>query len=409
MSLRILYHHRTQGRGAEGLHIRSIVEALRDMGHAVTVLSPPGVDPLAAESDIPVDKTSVSTSGVQSLWKWVSRHLGGVVFELAEIAYNLPAWWRTRRLLRTGQFDLVYERYAFFMVGGAIAARGEGVPFVLEANEVSGIPQRARVQRMTRLCEWTERALLKRCSGILTVSSYLRDRVLTQGVDGGRVRVVPNAFDLRRLASGRRDPQLAAELGIAESIVLGFVGWFDEWDRLDVLIRVFARIAESRPDLRLLLVGDGPVAAGLRALAVKLRLGSTVVFTGPVPRSKVLDYASLIDIAVLPHSNPFGSPVVMFEFMGLRIPVVAPKLGPILDVHENRRSALLFDALDEASMEAAILELVGSKPLRAAISEEAYRRLVDRHSWRQNATRILEAAGFGGGDAGGDGIAGVGR
>jgi hypothetical protein len=78
VSLRILYHHRTQGRGAEGLHIRSIVEALRDMGHAVTVLSPPGVDPLAAESDIPVDKTSVSTSGVQSLWKWVSRHLGGV-------------------------------------------------------------------------------------------------------------------------------------------------------------------------------------------------------------------------------------------------------------------------------------------------------------------------------------------
>ena len=408
MSLRILYHHRTQGRGAEGLHIRSIVEALREMGHTVTVLSPPGVDPLAPGSDIPVDKTSVRTSGLQSIWKLVSRHLGGVMFEFAEIAYNLPAWWRMRRLLRTAQFDVVYERYAFFMVGGAIAARGQGVPFVLEANEVSGIPHRARVQRMKSLCEWSERALLKRCSGVLAVSSYLRDRVMAQGVDASRVWVVPNAFDLRRIEGGRRDARLAADLGIADSIVLGFVGWFDEWDRLDVLIKVFARISESRPALRLLLVGDGPVAAGLQALAGQLRLGSRVVFTGPVPRSKVLDYSSLIDIAVLPHSNPFGSPVVMFEFMGLRIPVVAPKLGPILDVHEDGRSALLFDALDESAMESAILELVNSTPLRSAIADEAYRRLVDRHSWRQNATRILEAAGLGGDDARAKGSAGAG-
>ncbi len=376
------------------MHIRSIVEALREMGHSVTVLSPPGVDPLAAESDTPVDKASVRTSGLQSLWKWVSRHLGGVIFEFAEVAYNLPAWWRMRSMLRTGQFDLIYERYAFFMLGSAIAARQKNVPFILEANEISGIPQRARTQRMTSLCDRTERALMRRCTGILTVSSYLRDRIVAQGVDSNRVRVVPNAFDLRRITGVRRDSQLAAGLGLDDSIVLGFVGWFDEWDRLDVLIRVFARLSESHATLRLLLVGDGPVAAGLRTFAKQLGLESKVVFTGPVARSRVLEYASLIDVAVLPHSNPFGSPVVMFELMGLGIPVVAPKLGPILDVHDDRRSALLFDVLDESGMEAAILALVDSKSMRSSIAAEARRRLVEQHSWRQNATRILEAAGF---------------
>lgn len=409
MSLRILYHHRTQGRGAEGLHIRSIVEALREMGHLVTVLSPPGVDPLAAGSDIPVDKASVRTNGLQTFWKWMSRNLSGVLFEFAEIGYNLPAWWRMRKLLRTGKFDLVYERYAFFMVGGAIAARGRGIPFVLEANEVSGIPSRARAQRMAGLCERAERFVLKRCTGVLTVSSYLRDRILAKGVDGSRVKVVPNAFDLRRVDGRRRDDQLARDLGLADSVVIGFVGWFDEWDRLDVLIRVFARISEFRPELRLLLVGDGPVATGLRALASELALGSRVVFTGAVPRSKVLDYASLLDIAVLPHSNPFGSPVVMFEFMGLKIPLAAPKLGPILDVHEDRRSALLFDVLDETGMGATILELVDSPSLRSSIAEAAYRRLVERHSWSENARRILEAAGKSGVDSGSSGAPSVGE
>ena len=55
MSLRILYHHRTQGRGAEGLHIRSIVGAARrrTRGHGP---SPPGIDPLAVDADVPVDR-----------------------------------------------------------------------------------------------------------------------------------------------------------------------------------------------------------------------------------------------------------------------------------------------------------------------------------------------------------------
>ena len=43
--MKILYHHRTRGIGAEGAHIRGIVNALREMGHDVKILSFPGADP----------------------------------------------------------------------------------------------------------------------------------------------------------------------------------------------------------------------------------------------------------------------------------------------------------------------------------------------------------------------------
>ncbi|MFO1456172.1 MAG: glycosyltransferase family 4 protein [Steroidobacteraceae bacterium] len=394
MSLRILYHHRTQGRGAEGLHIRSIVEALRAAGHEVTVLSPPGIDPLAVDADVPVDKGQVRTRGMQSIWKWISRHVPGTMFEIAEIAYNMPASFRLNRALRSGRYQVVYERYAFFLIAGAWASARHGVPFVLEANEVSGIAHRARAQHMTGICAAIERRLLRRCRGILTVSSYLRDRIIEQGAAPDRVHVVPNAFDMSRVRGVKRDPALAARCGVADSIVIGFVGWFDEWDRLDLLIRVFSRLRPSHPQLKLLLVGDGPVTARLKQDAARLGVESSVVFAGAVPRKHVLEYASLLDVAVLPHSNDFGSPVVMFEFMGLGIPVVAPRLGPILDVHRDGQSAVLFDPLDEEQMQAAILSLVDSAALRAVVARRAQEKLVRDHSWARNAQRILEAAGL---------------
>lgn len=395
MGLNILYHHRTQGRGAEGVHIASIVHALEEAGHRVTVVSPPGVDPLKAPGGAPVDKANVKTGGMQSLWKWISRHLPNGLFELAEIVYNLPAWWRLRAVMRSQRFDLVYERYAFYLLAGALLARRHGIPFVLEANEVSGIEHRARAQVFPRLCAWFERRLFKRCTAILTVSSHLRDRILRQGVASERVQVAPNAFDVRRLrnATGRK-PELAARLGLAGTTTLGFVGWFDHWDRLDLLLEVLADVLPDHPDTRVLLVGDGPVAAGLREKASALGLEGKVVFTGAVPRDQVFDHIALIDVAVFAHSNDFGSPVVMFEFMGMRVPIVAPRLAPILDVHRDGDTALLFDRLDRAQCATAVRRLLASPALRSELADRAHRKLLAEHTWARNAQQILEVAGL---------------
>lgn len=397
--LRILYHHRTQGRGAEGLHIASIVRALQAMGHEVRVVSPPGIDPLDPASSAPVDKAAVRTSGLQSLWKGLSRHLPNVVFELAEIAYNVPAGLRLRRELQARPYDLVYERYAFFLLAGAMLARRRRIPFVLEANEVSGIAHRARRQSFPRLCAAFERRLFARCTAIHTVSSHLAKRICRQGVAASRVHVAPNAFDPARVGDGRRDAALAAHYGLEGRTVLGFAGWFDAWDRLDLLIDVFARLRRSRPELALLLIGDGPVGAALREQARTLGLERDVVFTGAVPRHDVCKVMALLDVAVLAHSNDFGSPVVLFEFMGLGIPVVAPRLEPILDVLEHGHTALLFDPLDADGL-ATMLERALSEPaLRRSLAQAARERLLSEHTWDRNARRILESAGLGAAEA----------
>lgn len=394
MKLNILYHHRTQGRGAEGVHIVSIVQALQAMGHSVTVLSPPGVDPLDPKHSAPVDKSQVKTGGVQTLWKWISRHLPNFLFELAEIGYNLPAWLRLRRLLATQKFDLIYERYAFFLVSGAVLARRHGIPFVLEANEVSGIAHRARPQSYPRLCAWFERILFSRCTGIHTVSSKLKQMILQQKVPDERVHVVPNAFNIAKIKTHGKNPALISEHHLEKKLVLGFAGWFDRWDRLDFFVEVFRELRKKHDNLHMVLIGDGPVLTEIRQLIARDGLIPHVTFTGPVARDRIYEYLSLIDIAVLPHSNDFGSPVVMFEFMGLKIPVVAPFLPPIEDVHTQGETAMLFEPLNAEKCLQAIERLITNPALRQQTAQRAFQKLQSNHTWHRNAALILESAGL---------------
>lgn len=389
--MRILYHHRTQGRGAEGLHVSRIVLALREMGHEVTVVSPPGIDPLESGGG-PAGRPAAPARGLSAAWRWVAARAPGPLFELAEVAYNLPAYLRLRRVLARDRFDLVYERYAFYLLAGALAARRAGVPFVLEANEVNGVAARNRRQFLPRLCGRFERALFRRCAAIHAVSSHLGERIVARGVPPARVHVTPNAFDVRDLAGCSRSEALAHALGLAGSRVIGFVGWFANWDRLDFLVDVFASLRQGGgAPVKLLLVGDGPMVPRLRAQAERLGVAGRVVFTGPVARSEVYRHMALLDVGVLPHSNEFGSPVAMFELMGLRIPLVAPRLGPILDVHRDGTTALLFDPLDGEQCRRALEKLLLDRPFAAAMAERAHRKLLAEHTWQRNAQRILES------------------
>lgn len=391
--LHILYHHRTQGRGAEGVHIVSIVHALQRLGHRVTVLSPAGIDPLASAGDAPVDKSSVSTSGVQSIWKWISKHLPNALFELAEIAYNIPARRRLEEALRKDKFDLIYERYAFYLTAGAKAAKRHGIPFVLEANEVSGIKDRARPQTFLSLCNRFERTLFEHCTGILTVSSHLRKMILARGgIAPERVQVVPNAIEVEKFRAVTRDASLTAKLGLTGAKVMAVCGWFDKWDRLDFLIDAVAKIAPRFPDAKLLVVGDGPVLAKARERAAETGVSSSIVFAGAVARKDVLHYLAQADIALIPHSNEFGSPVVMFEFMGLGAAVVAPRLAPIEDVHVHVETALLFTPLDLEGFVEQIARFLQDEPFRGQIATRAKTILHERHTWDKNAEQILSAA-----------------
>lgn len=392
--LKILYHHRTQGRGAEGVHITSIVKALESLGHEVTVLSPPGVNPLKHAGNAPVDKSKVKTSGIDSLWKFISKHIPNILFEFIEIFYNLPALTRLEKELSNGKYDVLYERYAFYMIAGAIKSKKYKIPFILEANEVNGIKDRARKQSMPLLCKYFERYIFRRCTSIHTVSSYLKNMIILQNVNKDKILVTPNAIDPEKFNGKHEKNSLTNKYNLKGKMVIGFSGWFDNWDRLDLLVDVFSKLKLENNNLVLLLVGDGAVLEEVRIKVQEINLNDDVILTGAVSRNEVGKYLSLLDIAVITHSNEFGSPIIMFEFMGLGIPIVAPKLLPITDVLSNNVNAVLFDVLDMDDLQEKLSNLINNESLRLKISSTAYDKLMTEHTWEKNAKDIVLSSGL---------------
>lgn len=391
--LSILYHHRTQGRGAEGVHITSIVNALESMGHSVTVVSPAGVDPMKNAGNAPVDKSVVNTSGIESIWKFISKNLPNFLFEFAEIIYNIPAMRNLEKELSKKKYDLIYERYAFYLVAGAIKAKKYKIPFVLEANEVSGIKDRARKQTFKRLCDSFENYLFNNCTSIHTVSSYLKNMIIDQNINGNIIEVTPNAIDPNKFSGHINNEKLVKKYSLKDKITIGFAGWFDEWDRLDLLLEVFSKSCKVHKNLNLMLIGDGEVLTQVRNYVSENKLESKVILTGAVERKDVHTYLSLLDVAVITHSNEFGSPVVMFEFMGLKVPIVAPKLMPITDVLVDGVSALHFDTLNMNDLYNKIDILLRDSDKRRLIAENAFNLLMNKHTWTMNAKEIIRTSG----------------
>lgn len=389
--MKILYHHRTQGRGAEGTHIVSIVRGFRELGHEVTIISPPGVDPLKEVGAPPVDKTQVKTKGMQRVWKLVSKYLPNPLFELAEMAYNIPAYRRLKAELKANHYDMIFERYAFFLLAGAWASRKFYIPLAVEANEVSGIEHRARRQSFPRICDWFEKRLFQQASAIFPVSSKLRDMILAKGIPADKVHVMPNAIDMKIVKVSDKIESIRQQYPKGERTLIGFAGWFDNWDRLDFLLDVKQELSKRGHEIAIMLIGDGPALQGIREYVDREGLQDSVFMTGAVRREDIFTYLSLLDIAVLPHSNDFGSPVIMFEMMSLEKPILAPKLPPILDVLTHGETAMLFDPLDLTSCSDALQQYLESPEKMQQCASASHELLLQAHTWVNNSRRIIDA------------------
>ncbi len=391
--MNVLYHHRTRGEDVEAVHIRGIVNGLRGLGHHVDVVSPPGVDverTHAAPKPTPNAATQKkSKSRRWSPWSLISGKAPEVLFEGAEVAYNAFAWPALEARLARRDYGLLYERYALFSLAGVMTAARHRTPIILEVND-SAVVSRIRPLRMQAAARRVERFVWNRADAIVTITSYFRDLILETGVAAERVHVIPNAVDDAAF-SALPDPEpVRARLGLVGKVSVGYVGAINFWRRLDLLIAAFAPLAARYPTAQLVLIGDGPDRAGVAEQARALGVGDRVTFVGKVPHAEIPAHLAALDIAVIPHSNAYGSPMKLFEYMAAGKLVVAPWLPPIVSVIGADDGGVLFPPLDQDGLQRALDGLLGDAERRAQLGARAREKVLGGYVWRRHAQTILD-------------------
>ncbi|HUS64259.1 MAG TPA: glycosyltransferase family 4 protein [Kofleriaceae bacterium] len=391
--MNVLYHHRTRGEDVEGVHIRGIINGLRELGHEVDVVSPPGVDVEHA----PPPKTATAVAAATkarkpkrpSRWTTLSSKTGGLVFEGAEMAYNAYSWPMLSARLASRDYALLYERYALFSVAGVMAAHANRVPIILEVND-SAVVNRIRPLRLQAAARRVERFVWNRADAIVTITHYFRDLILETGVSADRVHVIPNAVDDAAFSGLPDAAPLRQQLGLTGKVTIGYVGAINFWRRLDLLVGAFAEVAPRYPAAHLVLIGDGPDKAGVADQANALGLRGRITFTGKVPHAEIPAHLAALDIAVIPHSNTYGSPMKLFEYMAAGKLTVAPWLPPIVSVIGEDDGGVLFPPLDQAGLARALDGLLGDADRRARLGARAREKVLSDYVWRRHAQTILD-------------------
>lgn len=380
--MKILYHHRTRGRHVEGVHIRGIVQALREMGHDVTVMSFPGADPERDEHTA----TVAARGRVASL---ITR-LPGIVFEVFELLYNVVTLFRMTRAWHGGARPaLVYERYSLFLFATVWLARRRGIPLVLEIND-SALVDRVRPLVMKRLARRIEGWCLRHASGLVFISTYFLDTARGAYGDIAPSVVSPNAVDLPRFDPSRFDvAALRAERGLTGRVVCGHIGAFAHWHGVDGFVEAIAGRLTDVPELALVFVGDGKTLPAVRELIAARGLSDRVLLPGRVPHDEVAGWIACMDYAVLPNSNAYGSPMKLFEFMGMGVAVVAPDYAPVAEVIADGHTGWLFPRGDDAACVERVLALARRAAERQRVGNAARAYIASERQWRNNAEQLL--------------------
>lgn len=382
--MKILYHHRTKGRGAEGVHMRGIVTALQELGNEVYIVSPPGVDPFVEH------KADVTKRSTKKIWEFVSTRFPELLFELLELAYNLIAYISLKRLLnKVKDIDLIYERYSFFCWISSYIASYYRIPLIFEVNEMSET-DRIRPLLLKKFAKRIEKKIFNRAMAIIVVSKFLKEEIRKLGVTSKKIYVIPNAVDIKKFNVTAHDNFKRGNFNLTDEIVIGFVGSFVPWHNLKLLLETLKEIIqEGNENIRLMLVGDGPQRSEIEDLVYTEGLSKYVIFTGYIEHDEVSAFIRLMDICVIPHSNRFRSPLKMFEYMAMAKPVVAPRLEPIEDIIVDGENGILFEPEDKTSLKEAIIYLIRNKKKREEIGNMARRTVIENYTWRANAIKIL--------------------
>jgi glycosyltransferase involved in cell wall biosynthesis len=286
-------------------------------------------------------------------------------------------------------------------IDGAVVlplARRLGVPLVTTFHGFDATATDETLRQTSLRCHTylRRREELKRGADvIIAVSQFIRDRLLAGGYPADKVRVHYIGVDTERFrppAAGAREP------------VVFFVGRLIAKKGAAHLIAAMRHVQAQRPDVELVIGGEGPRRAKLQAKAAEL--GVRCRFLGKLTPEEVRDWMGRARVVAVPsitapNGDSEGLPVVLLEAMAMGTPVVASATAGIPEAVEDGVTGLLARERDEAALAHHVLSLLADENRWGRVSAAAVARIrADFDLARQTAeleTIYDQARGLAGG------------
>jgi PEP-CTERM/exosortase A-associated glycosyltransferase len=243
-----------------------------------------------------------------------------------------------------------------------------------------------------RLTRALENHVVGSADAVVTICEGLRSDLIARGYEASRISIMPNGVDLAMFGTPvPRDAALAAELGLGDGPVIGFIGSFYDYEGIDDLIAAMPALVARQPDARLLLVGGGPREAALKAQAQASPVAAAIRFVGRVPHHEVERYYALTDIMAYPRKKSrltdLVTPLKPLEAMAQDKLVAASDVGGHRELITDGVTGRLFAPDDPAACAEALALLLDERGAWDAYRKAGHTHVETRHDWARNVER----------------------
>jgi glycosyltransferase involved in cell wall biosynthesis len=245
-----------------------------------------------------------------------------------------------------------------------------------------------KMRAYNQLDRWS----LRKAHRVVTMNKIFANQLARAGARVEGMRILHNAIDVEGVlkVSDEEARKLKERLGLGEEerVIIAIGRLSLEKGQVD-LIRAFAKLTQRKanPQVKLVIVGEGPERERLEAEVNSLQIKENVRFAGQV--SDVKPFYAIADLMVLP-SHSEGSPNVLLEAMAAQVPVVATSVGGVPEIARHKESALLVEARDVEALTQAISQLLGDRELAQSLAANAQDRVLKNHSPQSRLRSLLE-------------------
>ena len=229
---------------------------------------------------------------------------------------------------------------------------------------------------------------LRMTDRFIAITGEIEDGLKKDGFLSEKIERIPNFIDFTVFTPVASDSKNAVKrkIGVENFKIVTFSGRFIRRKGVGFLLEAWKHVSKEFPDARLLLLGDGPLLEEMKRMALELGIASSVDFRRHV--NQIADFLHATDIFVFPSLQE-GLPNSLLEAMACGLPVVATRIGGIMDIVKDGESGILVKSGDSNDLTEGLLRLLKDDEFAAHIASNAYKTIRNSYSIDSIAPRYI--------------------
>lgn len=304
------------------------------------------------------------------------------------LRYTINAILACYKIINKNNIDIIHSNNFSPALAGSILSSLFSIPHIMTVHDIFSLcgknywkkwGKQANVSRLNvMLAPIFEKWMVKlKHECIHTVSNATKDDLLKFG-EKRPIHIIHNSINETQIV-----------LDEVNALQFVYVGRLVFYKNLEIVIKAIGILKKIHPNVKLVLVGDGPHKKSLQDLTNKLELQSNIEFLGYTPHDEKIKIIATSNALVFPSlCEGFG--LVILEAFSQRKPVLVSNVKPMSDIISDEKNGFVLDPYDETVWAEQLLKLIHNPNLALEMGQEGNKLFVNSFNKDLMYNKIME-------------------